>query len=60
MPDQGPQLPWESGWLDQASTWIHTELEPRGVRVTGPIELLRMRAWSKPGFFSSLTPFTAA
>jgi hypothetical protein len=47
MLDQDLQLPWtQPGWFEQASAWIHTELERQDLRVTGPIELLHMRPWS--------------
>lgn len=41
------QLPWEQpGWLEQATAWIHTELERQHIGITGPIEVLHQRAWS--------------
>jgi Phosphotransferase enzyme family len=44
---QNYDLPWtEPGWFDQASAWIHVELERHDLHVTGPIDLLHRRAWS--------------
>ena len=36
----------EPDWFEQASTWIHAELESQGIRVTGPIEQAHLRHWS--------------
>jgi hypothetical protein len=45
--DQNQQLPWEQpGWFDQASNWIHAELERNRRVIAGPIELLHTRPWS--------------
>ena len=39
MPDLAAQRPWmQKGWLEQASAWIHLELQRQGIHVTGPIE----------------------
>jgi len=39
MSDQSIQLPWtEKSWLEQASTWVHAELERQDIQVTGLIE----------------------
>ena len=47
MPDQAPRLPWtQPGWFEQASAWIHAELERQGIRVSGPIEQPHVRPWS--------------
>ena len=47
MPEQELQLPWtQSGWLAQASTWIHAELGRQGVAVSGRIEQPHVRPWS--------------
>lgn len=41
------QLPWtQPGWDDEASAWIHAQLEAQGIQVTGEIEILHRRAWS--------------
>jgi hypothetical protein len=46
-PEQDLQLPWEQpNWLEQASAWIHAELKRQSIDVTGPIEVLHLRAWS--------------
>lgn len=36
----------EPGWLDEASVWVHEQVEPLGRRVTGPLEQLHVRPWS--------------
>jgi hypothetical protein len=47
MPDQEAQLPWtRPGWFEQASAWIHAELEHQDIRVSGPIEQPHVRPWS--------------
>ena len=47
MPDQPTQLPWEqSGWLEQATAWIHAQLAARGWHIVSPVELLHQRPWS--------------
>jgi len=47
MPDQAIQLPWmQKGWFEQASTWVHAELERQGIHVTGLIEQPHVRPWS--------------
>jgi hypothetical protein len=39
MSDQSIQLPWmQKSWFEQASTWIHAELERQDIYVTGLIE----------------------
>jgi hypothetical protein len=43
MPEQAIQRPWmQKGWLEQASTWVHDELERQGIYVTGLIEQLHV------------------
>ena len=45
--DQPYQLPWEHpDWLEQATAWIHAQLEAQGTDITGPIEILHQRPWS--------------
>ena len=47
MTDLKNYIPWkEAGWFDQASLWIHRELESRDIRVSGPIEQPHIRPWS--------------
>jgi len=47
MRNQATQLPWnEPGWLEQASSWIQTELARQGIQVNGPIEQPHIRPWS--------------
>jgi len=39
MSDQSIQLPWmQKSWFEQASTWVHAELERQDIYVTGLIE----------------------
>jgi len=39
MLDQSMQLPWmQKSWFEQASTWIHDELERQDIYVNGPID----------------------
>jgi len=39
MSNQAIQLAWmQKGWFDQASTWVHAQLESQDIYVTGPIE----------------------
>jgi hypothetical protein len=39
MSDQSIQLPWmQKSWFEQASTWVHDELERQDIYVTGLIE----------------------
>ena len=45
--DQERLIPWtQPGWFDQASVWIHAELERWGIEVSGPIEQPHSRPWS--------------
>jgi len=45
--DYPQQLPWEHpDWLEQATAWIHAQLEAQGTDITGPIEILHQRPWS--------------
>ena len=47
MRDQPIQLPWQQpGWLEQATAWIHAQLEARGWHITGPVQLVHQRPWS--------------
>ncbi len=47
IPDQAIQLPWmQKGWFEQASTWVHAELERQGIYVTSLIEQPHVRPWS--------------
>ncbi|HLE27727.1 MAG TPA: phosphotransferase [Anaerolineales bacterium] len=47
MPEQTLPPPWtQPGWLEQASAWIHAELERQGIRVSGPIVQSHVRPWS--------------
>jgi hypothetical protein len=40
-------LPWERpGWIEQASAWIHAELERQGLSADGPIAQPHIRPWS--------------
>lgn len=36
----------QPGWFEQASVWIHAELERQGIEVSGPIEQPHSRPWS--------------
>ncbi|HVD44571.1 MAG TPA: hypothetical protein VNB92_04400 [Rubrobacter sp.] len=45
--DQERLIPWtQPGWFEQASVWIHAELERWGIEVSGPIEQPHSRPWS--------------
>ena len=45
--EQQIQLPWEqAGWLEEATTWIQTQLAAQGWQVISPVELLHQRPWS--------------
>ncbi len=47
MTDQERVIPWtQPGWFEQASVWIHAELERQGIKVSGPIEQPHSRPWS--------------
>src|SRR3712207_1666522 len=47
MPDHDNPLPWtQPNWFEQASTWIHRQLEAQGWHAIGSIEILHMRPWS--------------
>lgn len=47
MPDQSPGLLWtQRGWLEQASAWIHVELERLNISLSGPLEQPHVRPWS--------------
>jgi hypothetical protein len=69
MQGQELQLPWtQPGWLEQASQWIHAELERQGIRVTGLIEQPHVRPWSTvlrvpstegPLYFKATSPVLA-
>jgi hypothetical protein len=58
----------QPGWLEQASAWIHGELERRGIPIVGPIEQPHVRPWSTvlrvptgegALFFKATSPLTA-
>ncbi|MBA3943342.1 MAG: phosphotransferase [Herpetosiphonaceae bacterium] len=41
------ELPWtQPEWLEEASAWVHGELERHGLRVSGPIEQPHLRPWA--------------
>ena len=45
--DQEPVIPWtQPGWFEQASVWVHLELERQGIEVSGTIEQPHSRPWS--------------
>lgn len=45
--DQERVIPWtQPGWLEQASVWVHAELEGRGIELSGPIEQPHSYPWS--------------
>jgi hypothetical protein len=45
--DQKRLIPWtRPGWFEQASFWVHAELERWGIEVRGPIEQPHSRPWS--------------
>jgi hypothetical protein len=45
--DQERLIPWtRPGWFEQASLWIHAELERWGIEGSGPIEQPHSRPWS--------------
>jgi len=45
--DQERVTPWtQPGWFEQASVWIHAELERQGIKVRSPIEQPHSRPWS--------------
>lgn len=47
LSDQNSQLAWtQPGWIEQASAWIHAELERQGLAASGPIEQPHVRSWS--------------
>lgn len=47
MRDQKQTIPWTRlGWFEQASVWIHAELERRGITARGAIEQPHSRPWS--------------
>jgi hypothetical protein len=47
MSNSTDTLPWtQTGWLAQASAWIHAELERHGIGVNGAIEQPHLRPWS--------------
>jgi hypothetical protein len=47
MTNQDSQLPWyQPGWFEQASAWIHAELNRQHISVGGPIEQPHVRPWS--------------
>lgn len=47
MQEQPLELPWEHpAWLEQATAWIHAQLEAHGYQAAGPVELLHQRPWS--------------
>src|SRR5690349_17683011 len=47
MTTQYQSTPWKrAGWLNQASAWIHEQLERQGIAVNGPIEQPHVRPWS--------------
>jgi hypothetical protein len=45
--DQTYRPPWtQPGWIEQASAWVHAELERRAITVNGPIAQPHLRPWS--------------
>lgn len=45
--DQERLIPWtRPGWFEQASLWIHAELERWGIEVSDPMEQPHSRLWS--------------
>jgi hypothetical protein len=45
--EQERLIPWtRPGWFEQASFWVHAELERWGIEVSGPIEQPHSRPWS--------------
>jgi hypothetical protein len=47
MADYPSIPPWtQSGWSEQASAWIHAQLDQLGIGVSGPIEETQVRPWS--------------
>ena len=47
MSDRPSTIPWlRPGWLDQATQWIHAELDRRGLLIAGPIQQPHLRPWS--------------
>lgn len=47
MTDQEEVIPWtRRGWFEEASAWVHAELERKGIKVSGPIEQPHSRPWS--------------
>jgi hypothetical protein len=45
--DQERLIPWtKPGWFEQASAWIHAELERWGIEVSGLVEQPHSRPWS--------------
>lgn len=47
MDTQPIHLPWQQpGWLDHATSWIQTQLDRQGWRITAPIVVVHQRPWS--------------
>jgi hypothetical protein len=47
MQTQYIQLPWEApGWLEEVTAWMDAQLAAHGWHSLGPVELVRLRAWS--------------
>ncbi len=52
-------IPWtRPGWFEQASVWVHVELERWGIEVSGPIEQPHSRPWSAVLRAAYLEPWT--
>ncbi len=67
MSDQSTQLPWmQKSLFEQASTWVHAELERQGIHVTGAIEqphvhstILRVPSTAGDIYFKATSPTLA-
>ena len=67
MSDQSTQLPWmQKSLFEQASTWVHAELERQGIHVTGTIEqphvhstILRVPSTAGDIYFKATSPTLA-
>src|SRR5262245_11346402 len=47
MTDHDNCLPWtQPGWIEQAGTWVRTELGRQGLVESGPIQQPHVRPWS--------------